>query len=151
MTDLERAKFAIAEYLAGEFGVDADDSYDEMERNPTAVGIGYTETSDGYHTLQWYADLVGMRLYLDVDGGVFTHEYKYKSMKDFVEHCRWLDFEALTNTAEEIVNEWKKDKQVSYGVVIKGKVYHFGTEAEALKFHQMKPYDSYVLEFVEEA
>lgn len=151
MTDLERAKFAIAEYIVSEFGIDTDDSYDEMEQNPTAIGIGYTETADGYHTIQWYANIPERRLYLEIDGEVTIPYKSYGTDEEFADACEWLDYEALVNTAEEMVEEWKEGKDVSYGVVIQGKVYHFGTEGEALKFHLMRPNDSYVLEFVEEA
>lgn len=106
ITDLERAKRAIAGYLIFEFCYEEEDAstFDDLTRVP----IGFTEYQGKYlHYIQWYADLVRPRVFLEVDEE-FATEQTFTDLEDLAEYFEDYDdhiYEWLVNDADNWIEE----------------------------------------------
>ena len=96
MKQKDRATEALNTFLSAEFGTKMEPNYEKM----VAVPIYYTQTLDGEHDIQFFADFGENTIYFTVDG----ERGLEKSYKDLDEMCsvieECLTVDDLTSTAD---------------------------------------------------
>ena len=103
----EKAKRMIDKYCMDEFEHSADFSI------PEAVELAFTETSDGKHEIQVFADLVHFEIHTQIDGKE-VDKRSYKSLEELIDQeLNRLSFSELTQNLPEHV--WT-DKSLRYSV-----------------------------------
>lgn len=92
---LDRAKQLINLYCNDEFESDAD--FSDLSK----VGVAYTTTEDGSHTVEAIVNLVDYRLETYVDDKLFKEE-TYADLKDMIDNClHSLSFDDLVYLSDE--------------------------------------------------
>lgn len=122
--ELEKAKELISEYCIEEFGEEAD--FSDLSR----VGLAYSETSDGVHEINVFADLRALKLVYAVDAEI-VKEISYESMADLIvrlaadlefDHMIAEAEDAFTTKRQELIEAAQADLETAEGPASKGTV-----------------------------
>lgn len=98
---MDELKMAVNNYLEREFG-------DGLEGNLAKVGIAYSTTEDGMHDIQWYADLKGLRLWLEIDGG-FEYGSAFDTPEQMASYFQWASFSDFISDAECVIGALEEE------------------------------------------
>ena len=104
MTDAQKmqATEALNWFWSEAFGVKAEDV--EFD-NESAVPFYYTDTLDGKHGIQFYADFVNLRIYFEVDNEIQS-ETQFDSFKELCDYIgTWMTESGIVGDADEICYE----------------------------------------------
>ena len=97
---LEKAKKAISDYIAAEFGDETEKVQDYKDLHN--IGIAYTTLTDDELPIQVTADLVDFKITHEYDGEVFETE-TFDSLEDMLPTLENLDFDDLIHVPESVI------------------------------------------------
>ena len=98
MTDVqkEKATEALNSFWVETFDLEGEPDY----RNPKAVPFYYTETLDGKHDIQFYADFEKPSIYFEVSGERMA-ETEFENFEALCEHLNCMTEGGIVHDADE--------------------------------------------------
>lgn len=105
----DRIRASIASWMEGEYDEPYEEALESVQGD--VFGVAYCQYDDGEVCVdeQWYVDLVGARLYLELNGRQY-HEERYNSLEDMEDAFEYgLDFDEMIGEADDWVERWKED------------------------------------------